>query len=86
MVNEIVIGAHSLAKAYGHGLKRVQAVRGIDLAVHRGELFGLVGPDGAGKTTTMQILCGILRPTAGAATVDGVDVVANPNALGGKVG
>jgi ABC-2 type transport system ATP-binding protein len=86
MFNDIAIAVQGLTKAYGHGPKRVQAVRGIDLAVRRGELFGLVGPDGAGKTTTIQILCGILRPTAGAAAVDGVDVAANPSALGGRVG
>lgn len=83
---DIVIATQKLAKTYGNRWKKVEAVRGIDLAVQQGELFGLVGPDGAGKTTTMQMLCGILRPSAGHAMVAGVDVVAHPSALGGRIG
>ena len=66
-----VIVVENLTKQY----KKVQAVRGVTLAVQRGEIFGLIGPDGAGKTTTMQMLVGILNPTAGRATVPGLDVV-----------
>lgn len=51
------------------------AVAGLDLDVHEGEIFGLVGPDGAGKTTTMRMLTGILPPTGGTAVVAGHDVV-----------
>ncbi len=51
------------------------AVDGLDLRVPRGQIFGLVGPDGAGKTTTIRLLCAIVRPTAGAARVAGYDVV-----------
>jgi ABC-2 type transport system ATP-binding protein len=83
---EIVISTTGLAKTYGFGAKKMEAVRGLDLDVRRGEIFGLVGPDGAGKTTTIQMLCGILRPTRGSATVAGVDVVKNPNGLGGRIG
>ena len=85
-MNDIVIAAKGLAKTYGSRWRQVEAVRGIDLDVRRGEIFGLVGPDGAGKTTTLQMLCGLLRPSAGRATVAGVDVAANPSALGGKIG
>jgi ABC-2 type transport system ATP-binding protein len=53
----------------------VAAVEGLDLVVLEGEVFGLVGPDGAGKTTTMRMLSGALRPTGGAARVAGADVV-----------
>lgn len=81
-----IITTRSLAKTYGFGPKKVEAVRGIDLDVRRGEIFGLVGPDGAGKTTTMQMLCGILTPTRGQATVAGVDVIKNPSKLGGRIG
>jgi ABC-2 type transport system ATP-binding protein len=75
-----------LTKIYGRGPKQVQAVQGIDLEVGQGEIFGLVGPDGAGKTATIQMLAGILTPTAGNAKVAGMDVLANPKGLGGKIG
>ena len=61
-MNDVVISARGLAKIYGNHWKKVEAVRGIDLEVRHGEIFGLVGPDGAGKTTTIQMLCGILIP------------------------
>ncbi len=56
----------------------VTAVDGLSFTVEAGELFGVVGPDGAGKTTTMRMLAGILRPTAGGIRVAGVDVVSDP--------
>ncbi|HWO89958.1 MAG TPA: ATP-binding cassette domain-containing protein [Gemmatimonadales bacterium] len=54
------------------------AVDGLTLDVPRGSLFGLVGPDGAGKTTTLRMLAGVLRPSAGDARLGGVSVVADP--------
>jgi len=56
----------------------VTAVRDLAFEVRHGELFGLVGPDGAGKTTTLRMLAGVLRPTAGDALVNGVSVVRDP--------
>ncbi|HMD30568.1 MAG TPA: ABC transporter ATP-binding protein [Candidatus Acidoferrales bacterium] len=64
----------SLAKHFGE----VRAVDGLSFDVHAGEIFGLVGPDGAGKTTTMRILAGVLAPDAGSATVAGFDVGRHP--------
>ena len=54
------------------------AVDRLDFTVRRGELFGLVGPDGAGKTTTLRMLAGVLRPSAGDARLDGVSVAHDP--------
>src|SRR5205085_12705118 len=47
------------------GKERIAAVDGLDLSVHKGEIFGLVGPDGSGKTTTLRLLAAIMDPTAG---------------------
>ena len=68
------IEANRITKRYGD----VDALQGIDLAVERGEFFGLFGPNGAGKTTMLRILTGQLRPTSGEARVLGVDVVHEP--------
>jgi len=76
------ISSPGLRRAYGN----VLAVDGLDLAVNEGEIFGLVGPDGAGKTTTMRMLTGILPPTAGVATVAGFDVVHQSERLKNHIG
>lgn len=62
------------------------AVDGLDLAVLRGELFGLLGPNGAGKTTTIGMLTTRVVPTAGRATVAGIDVVAEPARVKERIG
>ena len=57
----IAIRISALSKRYG----AVQAVRGLDLDIAVGEIFGLIGPDGAGKTSTFQILAGVMEATSG---------------------
>ncbi len=64
----------------------VVAVDGLDLEVGEGEIVGLVGPDGAGKTTTMRMLAGILAPTAGEARVAGFDVARQPEQVKTRIG
>jgi ABC-type multidrug transport system ATPase subunit len=64
----------SLARDFG----TVRAVVDLRFAVRAGELFGIVGPDGAGKTTTLRMLAGVLRPTRGDATIMGVSVASDP--------
>jgi len=66
-MSEVAIRTRALAKRYG----AVEAVRGIDLDVRSGEIFGLIGPDGAGKTSTFQILGGVMEATSGEAELLG---------------
>jgi ABC-2 type transport system ATP-binding protein len=72
------------------GLERLfggtPALAGLDLAIGRGEVYGFLGPNGAGKSTLVRILCTLLRPTSGTATVAGLDVVAEPQAVRRKIG
>jgi len=76
MQNTFTIETHQLAKSYpSSDGQTVQAVRGIDLAVHAGEIYALLGPNGAGKTTTLAMLTTLLMPSAGSARVAGFDVV-----------
>ena len=58
----------------------VTAVNRLTFEVHAGEIFGLVGPDGAGKTTTLRMLAGVLSPDGGSATVAGADIAREPEA------
>ena len=62
-----VISINGLFKSYGD----IEAVRGISFGIHEGEMFGLVGPDGAGKTTTIKILCGLILHSGGACSLLG---------------
>jgi ABC-2 type transport system ATP-binding protein len=64
----------------------LKAVDGLDLSVAQGEIFGLVGPDGAGKTTALRTLCGLLDPTAGTVKVGGLDVGKNVDAVKDQLG
>ena len=67
--SDTVIRIDGLVKHYG----KVEAVRGIDLEVQRGEVFGFLGPNGSGKSTTIRCLLGLLRPTAGRISAFGLD-------------
>jgi len=77
-----VIETHSLTKRF----KRVTAVEGLELGIRRGEIFGLLGPDGAGKTTTIRMLCAIMDPSEGSARVAGFDTVKEPEEIKKRIG
>lgn len=76
------IEVNSISKHYG----KVQALRNVSFSVGKGEVFGLIGPDGAGKTSMYRILCSLLLPDAGTATVDGYDVVGQMKEIRKRVG
>ncbi len=74
---DIAIDAHALQRSF----PGTRAVRDLSFRVRYGEIFGLVGPDGAGKTTTMRMLAGVLAPDSGSAMVAGFDVVRDPEGV-----
>ena len=73
MSEEIILQTRALSKVYRDfwGRQKVRALKGLDLEVRRGEVFGLLGPNGSGKTTTIKLLLGLLFPTEGEALVFG---------------
>src|SRR5699024_4642615 len=68
-----------LRKQYGR--RGPHALKGVNFTVENGEIFGLLGPNGAGKTTALGILTTRVKPTSGTATIAGIDVVDDPNAI-----
>jgi ABC-2 type transport system ATP-binding protein len=78
--------ANNIVKKYGQKKETVQALKGISFNVDKGELFGIIGPDGAGKTSLFRILTTLLLPDGGSATVDGLDVVKDFKAIRKRVG
>jgi ABC-2 type transport system ATP-binding protein len=81
-MSPLAVETRGLSKRF----ESVEAVRSLDLAVREGEMFCLVGPDGAGKTTTIRMLCGLLAPTAGEASVLGYDVVRQGGEIKNRIG
>ncbi|WP_342376875.1 ATP-binding cassette domain-containing protein [Myxococcus stipitatus] len=73
-MSQPMIRIEGLTKSYG----ATQALRGVSFEVPRGQVVGFLGPNGAGKSTTMKILAGFVTPTAGRASVRGIDVLADP--------
>ena len=82
-----MIHARGLTKHY-NDLRRGKfvAIDAINFDTRPGQIYGLLGPNGAGKTTTLRILSTVLRPTAGTATVNGYDVVAQPSMVRRQIG
>ena len=72
MSADILIKIDNLKKTFKGGL---EALKGVNLEIQRGEILALLGPNGAGKTTLINAICGIVLPTSGNISVDGYDVV-----------
>jgi ABC-2 type transport system ATP-binding protein len=78
-----IISIKGLNKTYASGF---QALRNVDLDIHRGEIFALLGPNGAGKTTLINIICGIVTPGSGTVFIDGHDMRTEFRAARAKIG
>lgn len=77
-----MIETHGLTKKF----KEILAVSSLDLTVHKGEIFGLLGPDGAGKSTIMRMLSTVMMPTSGEASVLGMDVKKDEEKIRRRIG
>jgi drug efflux transport system ATP-binding protein len=80
--DDIAVRVSGLAKHFA----AVKAVDGVTFDIRRGEIFGILGPNGSGKTTTIRMLCGLLKPTAGTAMVAGADVATEPERVKNAIG
>jgi ABC-2 type transport system ATP-binding protein len=78
----VAVELHELSKRFG----AFQAVDRVSLAVREGEIFGFLGANGAGKSTTIRMLCGLLQPTGGRASVRGIDVASDPEGVKRTIG
>ena len=81
-VTEPIIRCHGLTKDF----KQTRAVNNLDLELQSGELFGLVGPDGAGKTTTLRLLAGLLTISDGSALISGIDLASSSESIKSLIG
>src|SRR5229473_2879401 len=82
MDSHIIISIQGLTRRFDD----LVAVDSLNLEIPRGEIFGLVGPDGAGKTTTLRMVCGLMDPTEGRAVVAGHDVAKEVDAVKDQIG
>jgi ABC-2 type transport system ATP-binding protein len=80
---QAILSVEGVSKTYASGF---HALKGIDLAIRRGEIFALLGPNGAGKTTLISIVCGIVTASAGHVVVDGHDIVRDYRAARSLIG
>ncbi|MFI6999770.1 ATP-binding cassette domain-containing protein [Nocardia sp. NPDC050175] len=81
-----VIEVRGLARTFNTRTGPVEAVKGVDFAVHDGEILGLLGPNGAGKTTTLRMISTLLGPTAGEATISGADLRTEARTVRSRIG
>ncbi|MCF8260107.1 MAG: ABC transporter ATP-binding protein [Melioribacteraceae bacterium] len=78
----MIISIKNLRKNY----ESVEAIKGIDLDIEKGQMFGLVGPDGAGKTTTIRVLCGLINQFSGSVEMFGEDILKNKKEIQHRIG
>ena len=78
----VTVETRHLTRRFGEAV----AVRDLNLTIAKGEIFGLLGPNGSGKTTTIRMLCGLLAPSEGTAIVAGVDVREAPDEIKERIG
>ncbi len=81
-MHEKIIEVHNLMKKFGD----FEANKNLSFDVYRGEIFGFLGANGAGKTTAIKILCGLLKPTSGEVRVAGIDINKNPEEVKKHIG
>ncbi len=81
-MSQYAVETHDLTRRFG----TLTAVQQLNLTIERGEVFGLLGPNGSGKTTTIRMLCGLLEPSAGRAMVAGIDVTLAPDEIKQRIG
>jgi len=86
MASDSVIEIRGLSKSYGSGKKQTLALNRLDLTVNQGEIFGYLGPNGAGKTTTIRLLLDLIRPSAGSASIFGLDIRADSVEIHRRIG
>jgi ABC-2 type transport system ATP-binding protein len=80
---QTIVSVSDLSKTYASGFK---ALKGVNLAIRRGEILALLGPNGAGKTTLISIICGIVNPTSGTVAVDGHDIITDYRVARSQIG
>src|ERR1700739_1321089 len=89
-MSEAILQTNGLSKTFTSGkgkkVKKVEAVKGVDLEVKQGEIFGFLGPNGAGKSTTLNMLTTLSAPTSGKAMVTGFDLLAHPQRVREQIG
>lgn len=81
-MSDVAVDIRELTRRFG----ALTAVSSLTLRISRGEVFGLLGPNGSGKTTTIRMLCGLLEPTAGTALVAGIDIRTAPERVKMQIG